>query len=126
MASKKKIRRKLKREARKQQQLNYELIRALPIVCDEFVPHDKTAIKRYFYKRYGHRCWLCGEEFDPQFLTLHHVIPFHITRHTVAEESSIVCRHCHFDIINEEEYGTPEYWALMEKMYENIKKWRQE
>ena len=99
MASKKEIRRKLKKKARKKQQLNAEAIRALPVVCDEFVPHDRNAIKQYFYEKYGCRCWLCGKEFDPQVLTLHHVIPFHITRHTVAEESSIVCRHCHFHII---------------------------
>lgn len=126
MASKKEIKRKLKRKAQKKQKLNQELTRALPIVCDEFVPHNRTAIKQYFYKKYGYRCWLCGKEFDPQKLTLHHVIPFHITRHTVVEESSIVCPHCHFHVINEEEYGTPEYWALMERMYDNLKKWQQD
>lgn len=135
MASKKR-RKKNQKLNRRKQRMNFvhaqeiretKIVRTIPIEDDKMVPqNNKTAIKQYFYARYGHRCWLCGKEFEMTELTLHHIIPFHITRHTVLSESSIACTHCHFKVINKVPYNTQEYWELMEKMFDNIKKWEKE
>ena len=44
----------------------------------------------------------------------------------IAEESSILCSHCHFDIVNNVQYNSQEYWQLMDIMYSNVQKWREE
>ena len=103
-----------------------QMVKVLPKVCDAILPNNKPTIKQYFFKRYGQRCWLCGQYFDKPDLTLHHVIPVSISHKTIAEESSIVCTHCHFDIINKISYNTREYWQLMDKMYANVQKWQEE
>ena len=97
-----------------------------PIKPNYTVPHTNIAIKNYFYEAYGCRCWLCGEVFPRNELTLHHVIPYHISQRTNVEESSIVCCYCHFDIVNKIPYNSEEYWSVMQQMYNNIKQWNKE
>ena len=103
-----------------------QMVKILPEVCKETIPHSKLSIKQYFFKKYGQRCWLCGQYFNKSNLTLHHVIPVSISHRTIVEESSILCTHCHFDIVNEVQYNTREYWQLMDKMYANVQKWQEE
>lgn len=82
----------------------------------------KKYVKQYLLKTYGRYCWLCMEKFDTKELTIHHVIPFHISRTTTVKDSMILCEHCHFDVVNKVKYGTKEYDELMAKARRNINK----
>lgn len=78
--------------------------------------HDpnKFKVKEKLLNEHGYRCWLCGKEFKKDELTLHHIIEWQFTHHTVEEESCILCKHCHFDIVNKATYQSIYYNLLME------------
>ena len=77
-------------------------------------------VKQQLLTMYGKRCWLCLEKFDVKKLTLHHVIPFHISKTTTLKDSMILCEHCHFEVVNKVRYGSEEYNRLMAKARKNI------
>lgn len=79
-------------------------------------------VKQQLLMTYGRYCWLCMKRFDTKRLTLHHVIPFHISKTTTFKDSMILCEHCHFEVVNKVKYGSKEYNELMAKARKNINK----
>ena len=82
----------------------------------------KKVVKQELLSKYGKYCWLCMEKFDTKDLTLHHIIPYSISHTTTLKDSMILCQNCHFNIVNNLKYGTPEYDELMETAKRNINK----
>ena len=79
-------------------------------------------VKQYLLATYGKYCWLCMRKFDSKKLTIHHIVPFHISGTTNIKDSMILCEHCHFEVVNKVKYGTKEYDELMAKARKNINK----
>jgi hypothetical protein len=76
------------------------------------------AIKEELYSKYGHRCWLCGNERRKQDLTLHHIVKFCICKDTTIVNSMILCKHCHFEVVNFVPYGPYQYIEYMRQALE--------
>lgn len=72
-------------------------------------------IKNLLLEKHKYFCWLCEKEFTRQSLTIHHIIPHSISHTTEEKTSCILCMHCHFDIVNKEEYNSLKYNKLMQK-----------
>lgn len=80
---------------------------------------EMKAMKEYLFFKYGCRCEVCGKEFKKNELTGHHIIMRCKGGKVTEDNILIACCHCHFGVINNVEYNSKEYWALMEKSLEH-------
>ena len=83
---------------------------------------NKSAVKNKLFEIFGKRCWLCCVKFNVEKLTLHHIIPFKEVLCTTFENSMILCKNCHFNIVNKIPYPSEEYDRIMEIAKENAKR----
>lgn len=83
---------------------------------------NKKLVKNYLLSYYGNYCMLCGNHFKRDELTLHHIIEWQYCHQTTIENGSIVCKHCHFNVINKTKYNSKEYNQLMAKIILRKKK----
>lgn len=75
---------------------------------------SKERIKSELLREYKCHCFLCGQKFHKQLLTLHHIKKFEEVHETTKENSSILCHYCHFEIVNKVEESNKEaYNGLM-------------
>ena len=51
-------------------------------------------IKLMVWERQGHRCAICGKEFDMEFMEGDHITPWREHGRTVAENCQMLCREC--------------------------------
>ena len=77
-------------------------------------------VKSSLMADFGNMCWLCHRRYPRSQLTLHHVHAFRHTHKTDYNDSCILCKDCHFKIVNSKEYDTKEYWDLMQRIAENM------
>lgn len=51
-------------------------------------------IKLAVWEEQGHRCALCGKEFDYEFMEGDHITPWHDGGRTVKENCQMLCQEC--------------------------------
>lgn len=78
-------------------------------------------VKDCLFGKYGMRCEVCGKEFQRNKLTGHHIIEKSHGGDVSEDNILIACKNCHFEIINNIEYDSKEYWELMDKCLEHRK-----
>lgn len=76
---------------------------------------DMKTVKNALFLKYGCICEVCGEKFDKNELTGHHIIMRCKGGKITEQNILITCHHCHFDVINHMKYDSKEYWELMQK-----------
>jgi len=82
---------------------------------------EMKVMKERLYSKYGLRCEVCGEKLKRKELTGHHVVMRSKGGKVTEDNILIACYHCHFVVINNLEYDSEEYWALMEKSLKHRK-----
>ena len=83
---------------------------------------EMRIVKDSLFAKYGLRCEVCKKEFSEEELTGHHIIMQCRGGPTTEKNVLLACVKCHFEVINKIEYGTEEYWELMNECLKHRQK----
>ena len=79
-------------------------------------------VKQELLSKHGSKCMLCGEVVPQSEVTLHHIRPRYLDGADDYENCALLCKYCHFDVVNKINHESEEYIALMNQVKSNKKR----